>query len=82
MGPSLNQARGSHGCIKILNPNGNRPTVIIAGGEDSTDFVDSVEAWDLYNDEIIEFSNPAQMMPGTIHKPRGQIWTKIRPKLT
>ena len=40
--------------------------IFFIGGIDSTDSeTDSVEAWDLFTDEIIEFSDPEKILPGS-----------------
>jgi len=63
-GPNLNVPRDGHECVKIKNPLGERWTVIIAGGLDSTGIpFDSVEAWDVMSDEIIEFQDSPHFLP-------------------
>ncbi len=49
--PFLVNPRSSHQCAVLLNPYGDRPTVVILGG---TGAENSFELWDLWDNSFIE----------------------------
>ena len=49
---------------RLKDPEGDRWNIVIAGGHiGSGDYTDSVEAWDLTTNEIIEFDDASRLMP-------------------
>ena len=52
-------ARSNHQCVLLKNPEGDRPTVVVYGGRDTTDsLIESSEFWDLETHEITEPTDP------------------------
>ena len=50
----LDTAREDHQCVLLKNPEGDRKTIVVFGGQDTSIAVDSVEFWDLETHTVEE----------------------------